>query len=57
MGADLGTDHIKINGESVPQYSEHRTYKYLGMEIAGGGSWAGEKASIQLTLTEVVAAL
>ena len=55
--ADMCTSQVQINGEALLQYSLHLTYKYLGMEIAGGGSWAAEKARVRRTLAEAVAAL
>ena len=46
-GGDLGTAHLRINGEAIPQNDQYSTYKYLGMQVAAGGSWAREKARVR----------
>ena len=56
-GGNLGTSHIRINGEALPQYDQHRTYKYLGMQVAAGGSWAREKARVRRDTAECIRAL
>lgn len=56
-GKNFCTEHIRIHGESLPQYSKHRTHKYLGMEIAAGGSWTVEKARVRRALSDAITAL
>jgi hypothetical protein len=56
-GVDFCTEHVRINGEQLPQYSKHTTYKYLGMEIAASGSCAREKARVRRNIAEAVSAL
>ena len=51
------TKHIRINGASLPQHDKTQTYKYLGLQVAIGGSWAREKARVRRDITECVTAL
>lgn len=56
-GGDLCTEHVRINGAKLPQYDRHRTYKYLGLQVAVGGSWAREKARVRCDTAACIAAL
>lgn len=56
-GGDLGTTHIRINGEALQQYDKHCTYKYLGMQVAAGGSWAREKTRVRRDTAACIQAL
>ena len=56
-GRDMCTSHIRINGQALPQHDKHQTYKYLGMMVAVGGSWYGEKARVRRNIAECVRAL
>ena len=56
-GADMCTDHVRINGARLPQHDQHDTYKYLGLQIAIGGSWAREKARVKRDIAACILAL
>ena len=56
-GKSLATDHHHINGRPIPAITVHQTYKYLGLEMAPGGSWAVEKQRVKARMQECISAL
>ena len=56
-GRTLGTSHILIDGNTVPTLSLTDTYRYLGLEVAVGGSWGREKARVRAKISECFTAL
>ena len=56
-GKKLGTDHLLINGKTLPTHSLTDTYRYLGLEVAVGGGWGREKARVKAKISECFTAL
>eukprot|EP00961_Rhodomonas_salina_P267566 3615373-Rhodomonas_salina.1 len=51
-GKQLAADRLLINDKELPRLGLHQSYKFLGMEVTLGGSWAKEKARVRAKLSE-----